>query len=233
MQKFDRSAFSDLTDEENAIIDRVAPYTMTSIERQIALIRSVRYVVAHKIEGSFVECGVWKGGSSMAIALTLIQEGATDREMYLFDTFEGMSPPGECDRAADGTPAQSYLDWDPAKTGLVWAVASINDVRQNMASTGYGEDHVHYIKGPVELTLPLFAPNGPIALLRLDTDWYDSTKHELVHLFPFVSNGGILIVDDYGHWQGARKAVDEYFSALGRPYFLHRIDYTGRLLVRQ
>jgi hypothetical protein len=233
MERQQREAFPDLTDEECAIIDRIAPYTMTSVERQITLIRAVRYLVAHKIAGCFAECGVWRGGSSMAIALTLAQEGNAEREIYLYDTFEGMPPPKDCDRTADGTLAQSYLDGDPTKGGHVWAVADIDDVRRNMAATGYRADRVRYVKGPVEQTLPAQAPRGPIALLRLDTDWYDSTKHELTHLFPRVCPGGIVIIDDYGHWQGARQAVDEYFQALGRPFFLHRIDYTGRLLVKQ
>jgi len=124
------------------------------------------------------------------------------------------------------------LDSDPERAGMIWAVADIEDVRRNMASTGYPQDLVRYLKGPVEQTLPALGPPGPIALLRLDTDWYESTKHELMHLFPLVRPGGILIIDDYGHWEGARKAVDEYFAATGRPFFLHRIDYTGRLLVK-
>ena len=68
-----------------------------------------------------------------------------------------------------------------------------------------------------------------IALLRIDTDWYESTRHELVHLYPRLSPGGVLIIDDYGHWQGARKAVDEYFQA---GLFLNHIDYTGRLAIK-
>ena len=157
---------------------------------------------------------------------------STSREVYLFDTFEGMPPPKDVDRTADGTFARTLLESDPDKTGWVWAVAGIDDVRRNMGSTGYPQDRLKYVKGPVETTIPALAPAGPIALLRLDTDWYESTKHELAHLFPLLCEGGILIVDDYGLWQGARKAVDEFFTTLGRPYYLNRIDYTGRLLVK-
>jgi hypothetical protein len=169
----------------------------------------------------------------MAIALTLSQEGDTSRDLYLFDTFEGMTPPTDADKLSDGTLAQAHLDRDLHRTGPIWAVAGIEDVRQNMTSTSYPQDRVHYVKGPVEITLPTQAPVGPIALLRLDTDWYESTKRELNHLFPVLCEGGVLIIDDYGHWAGARKAVDEYFDALGRPFFLHRIDKTGRLLVKR
>ena len=151
----------------------------------------------------------------------------------LFDTFEGMTPPKDVDRTVDHTLAQTHLDRDVDKTGEVWAVAGLDDVRHNMRSTGYPQDHVRYVKGPVETTIPSHSPVSPIALLRLDTDWYESTKHELTHLFPLLAEGGILIIDDYGHWEGARKAVDEYFAASGRPFYLHRVDYTGRLLVKQ
>jgi len=162
----------------------------------------------------------------------LIDEGDTSRDLYLYDTFEGMTPPSEVDRTVDGTQARIHLDRDPDRSGRVWAVAGIDDVRRNMETTGYPGDRVKCVKGPIESTVPAQSPTGPIALLRLDTDWYESTKHGLENLFPSLSKDGILIIDDYGHWEGARKAVDEYFNSLGRPYYLHRIDYTGRLLVK-
>jgi O-methyltransferase len=223
----------DLSDEDSEIIEKVAGYTMTSVDRQIALIQAVRQLVRRGVEGCLVECGVWRGGSSMAAALTLAQEGDTSRELYLFDTFEGMTNPQTVDRSVDGASAQTLLERDSDKSTSVWAVAAIEDVRHNMLSTGYPKHLMRYVKGPVETTIPSCAPQGPIALLRLDTDWYESTKHELTHLFPLLSDGGVLIIDDYGHWQGARKAVDEYFADYGRPFYLHRIDYTGRLLVKE
>jgi O-methyltransferase len=84
----------------------------------------------------------------------------------------------------------------------------------------------------VEDTLPDQAPER-IALLRLDTDWYASTKHELEQLYPRLAEGGVLIVDDYGHYEGARRAVDEYFRAAGEPVLLNRIDFSGRLVIKQ
>jgi O-methyltransferase len=223
----------DLSDEDREIIERVAGHTMTSIDRQIALIQAVRHLARGGIRGSFVECGVWRGGSSMAAALALAQEGDTGRELYLFDTFEGMTSPLAVDKSIDGASAQALMDRDSERSTSVWAVADIEDVRHNMLSTGYPADLVRYVKGPVEATIPSQAPEAPIALLRLDTDWYESTKHELTHLFPLLCDGGVLIIDDYGHWQGARQAVDEYFAGYGRPFYLHRIDYTGRLLVKE
>ena len=223
---------SDLADNDRAILERIAGYTMTSVERQIALVQAVRYVVRRGIPGCLVECGVWRGGSTMAAALTLLQEADTTRDLYLFDTFEGMTPPTDADTTADGTPARTHLERDVSKS-VVWCIAGIDEVRVNMASTGYPSDRVHFAKGRIEATVPSRSPAGPIALLRLDTDWYESTKHELAHLFPLLSEGGVLIIDDYGHWEGARKAVDEYLAGQPRTFYLHRIDYTGRLLIKQ
>lgn len=223
----------DISDADRAVLERIAPYTMTSIDRQISLIQAVRHIVRQNIAGCFAECGVWRGGSAMAMALTLAQEGDTTRDIYLYDTFEGMTPPASVDRTFDGTAAQVHLERDADKTGVHWAVADFDAVQQNMASTGYPSGHIHYAKGPVETTIPNQSPPEPIALLRLDTDWYESTKHELTHLFPLLCEGGILIVDDYGYWKGARKAVDEYLAGLERKFFLHRIDDTGRLLVKK
>jgi hypothetical protein len=220
---------ADASPEDRTILDAIAPFTMTSVERQLALIHSVRHVVRNGIDGCFVECGVWRGGSAMAAALTLIQEGDTGRDLFLFDTFEGMTAPTTADRSFDGASAAALLERSD-RSEDIWCYADVADVRANVLSTGYPESQLHFVKGPVERTLPAALP--PIALLRLDTDWYESTKHELVHLFPLLQPGGILILDDYGHWQGARQAVDEYLAQLPRSYFLHRIDYTGRLLVK-
>lgn len=223
----------DLTPEDREILQRVAPYTMTSAECQMALIQSVRHIVTNRIEGCFVECGVWRGGSSMAAALALTQMRDTKRDLYLFDTFHGMTPASEHDTDIDGHSATARLEQDSQRTSAVWAVAGIDEVKKNIASTSYPSEQVHYIQGPVELTIPANTPAQPIALLRLDTDWYQSTKHELFHLYSRIVRGGILIVDDYGHWQGSRKAVDEFFASQPQPVFLHRIDYTARLVLKE
>jgi hypothetical protein len=222
----------DLSGDDRSVLERVAGYTMTSVERQAALVSAVRYLVRRGVEGCIVECGVWRGGSSMAAALTLLQENVAERRLYLFDTFEGMTPPTAVDQTADGISAQTHLDNDVRGTGYR-CVAGIDDVQQNMASTGYPRSLTRFVKGAVETTIPAQSPSEPIALLRLDTDWYESTRHELIHLFPQLVDGGVLIIDDYGHWAGARKAVDEYLAGLPRAYYLHRIDYTGRLLIKQ
>lgn len=220
--------FSDI---DLSIMKRIDSYTMTSIERQIALIDAVRYLVRRGVQGCFVECGVWRGGSIMAAMLTLIDEGASDRNIFLYDTFKGMTPPTDVDVTFDGTPAAVHLKNDRHGTGY-WCLASLDDVKSNLKVTGYPEDRVNYIQGPVEQTLPAFGPEEDIALLRLDTDWYESTKHELIHLFPKLCPGGVLIIDDYGYWQGARLAVDEYLSQVKKQYYMHRIDFTGRIMIK-
>ena len=205
----------------------VQPFTMTSFERVLATIRGTEHVSRHGIPGAMVECGVWRGGNAMAMALTLSRLG-DPRDIWLFDTFAGMTPATNRDRSYAGESAAALLDSEP-RDGDVWAIASRPDVQRNLRSTGYPSERLHFIEGPVERTIPASLPPA-IALLRLDTDWYESTAHELTHLFPRLAPGGILIVDDYGHWSGARQAVDEYFA--GQGVFLHRIDYTGRLLVK-
>ena len=211
--------------------EKVKEYTMTSFERQHALYEAVRYITDKNIEGSIVECGVWRGGSTMIAASTLLTAGDTDRIMYLYDTFAGMSEPTEKDINVHGSPAKGK--WKSLMRGDVneWDYASLEEVQQNVFSIGYPKDHIVFVQGKVEETIPGTMPER-IALLRLDTDWYESTRHELEHLFPKLVPGGILIIDDYGHWQGAREAVDEYCEKNGVQIFLHRIDYTGRIGVK-
>jgi hypothetical protein len=209
----------------------VSPYTLTIPPRVIGLCEAVRYVVDRGIPGDLVECGAWRGGSMMAVALTLLRIGDTSRHLYLYDTFEGMPHPDDVDRAIlDGRPASQYLA-ESAKGDRngYWCTADEEDVRRNMALTKYPVEQMHFVRGAVEETIPRVVPNQ-IALLRLDTDWYSSTRHELEHLYPRLVPGGVLIVDDYGYWSGARKAVDEYFAK--SPVLLLRLDSAARIAIR-
>ena len=219
--------------EERDLMNAVQPFTGTSIQRVIALADAVKYITQAKIQGDIVECGVWRGGSMMVVAKTLVALGDTSRDLYLFDTFEGMTAPTDKDVMFDGTPAAQLLAETEKKEGggNYWCVASIEDVRRNMESTGYPMAKVHLVKGRVEDTIPAQGPNK-IALLRLDTDWYESTKHELDHYYPRLSQNGVLIIDDYGHWQGSRRAVDEFFGTLPFRPLMSRIDYSGRMLLK-
>lgn len=221
----------DLDAQTAATIERVQPFTQTSPERIASFCNAVKYVVANEIPGDIVECGVWRGGSMMAAAITLQHVNADDRQLYLYDTYEGMTPPDDHDVALDGTRAETMLRQQSREDAhSVWCVSQLDEVRGNLQQTSYEESCLHFIKGRVEDTIPATVPER-IAILRLDTDWYASTRHELVHLFPRITPGGVLIIDDYGHWEGARKAVDEYIETHRIPLLLNRIDYTGRIAV--
>jgi O-methyltransferase len=185
-------------------------YTLTTKERMFALYKATKYVISAGIEGNFVECGVWRGGSAMVIAYTLRALGISNRRIFLYDTFAGMSAQTDEDWAFGVKDKNDYQKSD----------ASLAEVKKNMAKTGY--DNFMYVEGKVEDTILDKSKHSAIALLRLDTDWYESTRHELINLYPILEKGGVLIVDDYGAWAGAKKAVDEYFK--NGDILLNRID---------
>ncbi|MDF6020689.1 TylF/MycF/NovP-related O-methyltransferase [Streptomyces sp. JH34] len=220
---------ADYDDEAKDIIRAVKPYTMTSPERLNAFVLATRHIVRHGIPGDIVECGVWRGGSMQACAKTLLSLGETDRDLYLFDTYEGMTPPTAEDLRRDGRPARELLDAQ-GKDRPIWAVASLEDVRTGFEQVPYPKDRVHYVQGKVEDTVPERAPER-ISILRLDTDWYASTKHELQHLYGRLVSGGVLLIDDYGYWQGSRQAVDEFLEETGEQLLLLRMD-EGRIAVK-
>jgi O-methyltransferase len=123
------------------------------------------------------------------------------------------------------------LDSSNREDEWIWCNAPMEGVQNVMSKTGYDRDKIHFVQGKVEDTLPSNSPEK-IALLRLDTDWYESTRHELIHLFPLLSIDGVIIIDDYGYWQGAKKAVDEYFEEHNIKILLNRIDETGRIAIK-
>lgn len=229
-----RLQFPDIKEKEFwDIHELIRPYTMTSVERMYTLYNSVLHVLNKNILGDFVECGVWRGGSSMLIAKMLANRNLSDRKIYLYDTFEGMSEPTQDDMDFSGRDAAVMLkENEHQKETSVWCLADLRDVSNNMILTGFSMDNIIFVKGKVEDTIPGTLPSEPIALLRLDTDWYESTKHELIYLFPKLAEKGILIIDDYGHWEGCKKAVDEYLTEHKINILLNRIDYTGRVGVK-
>jgi hypothetical protein len=226
-----------LSAEDRAIVERSLPYTMTGVPRLQALIDAVRYVERRGVPGAFVECGVWRGGSVLAMISTLQATRGSDRAIWLYDTFEGMTEPTERDVSAFEPPALSVWREAEQKGVRPWSevfgsdVFNEDDVRRTVTATGYPSERLHFVRGPVEETIPGEIPDRPLALLRLDTDWYASTRHELEHLYPRLETGGVLIVDDYGHHDGCRQAVDEYFEGQP-PLMMTRIDYTGRIAVK-
>src|SRR4051812_43566365 len=227
----------DFEPEFKPIHDASRAFTMTGALRMYALHQAVKYIEASHIPGEIVECGVWRGGSAMVAAMTLLALGRTDRTIWLYDTFEGMTLPSERDVDADGRSAlmRWNTEWSAGArrdgAGSEWCYASLEEVRHNVLSTGYPEDRLRFVQGKVEETIPEQSPLH-IALLRLDTDWYESTYHEFVHLNPRLSEKGVLILDDYGSWQGAREATDRYFAEHGDKPFLSRIDEAARVAIK-
>lgn len=221
----------DIDAEATRIVKRARKFSMTSPERLYSVIQSVRYVVAAGVPGDFVECGVWRGGSTMAAALTLLSLGKRDMTLHLFDTFEGMTAPTARDVDYTGTRASGRYGRNKRRHASQWCRASLEDVRANLSESGYEMSQMVFVKGRVEDTIPEAAPRQ-ISILRLDTDWYESTRHELEHLYPRLSPGGVLILDDYGHWQGCRQATDEYLAEQNTTLLLSRVDCTGRMGIK-
>lgn len=234
-----RSVTSTADDADLVILREVAPLTMTQPEPQLALLDAVEHVVRCDVPGAFVECGVWRGGSVLAMALKLRQLEAAPRHLYLYDTFDGMTEPTDADTTMFGRSAPE--EWERAQAeGHVafpeWFdpdddARSPEAIVRRLIEAGHPESHVHVVRGPVEETIPAIVPQQ-IALLRLDTDWYESTRHELQHLYPLLASRGALLIDDYGHWEGCRRAVEEYFDGDRDRPLLHRAGYTLRIGVR-
>ncbi len=219
----------DMEPEFVALYQQARSFTLTSVECMYTLYQTVRYLQANNVPGDMVECGVWCGGSSMMIALTLKALGDTSRDIYLYDTYAGMTRPESVDvRSQDGMEQVSRWQAFERDGYNEWAHAALDEVRANMRATGYPEDKLHFVEGEVETTIPAAAPEQ-ISLLRLDTDWYRSTLHELNHLYPKLVRRGALIIDDYGAYEGSRKATDEYFADRSNPIFLGRIDEAARI----
>lgn len=207
--------------------------SMVSPEGLWSTLSAVKYVCENEIPGDFVECGVWRGGNAI-IAAEIFRRYESQKKVYLFDTFSGMSEPTSEDRGlADSQPAMAqYLESDKG-THNEWCYAPIGEVRRHFTDKNLLTRNVVFVEGDVEMTLQN-SKNLPsqIALLRLDTDWYGSTKLELEVLFPKVSVGGCLIVDDYGFWSGSKKATDEYFSNQKVTPLFHVTDGSRRIAIR-
>jgi O-methyltransferase len=220
----------ELGPEGEELLDAARGLSMTAPVAQWELIQAIRYIEGNRIPGDIVECGVWRGGN-LVIAGLLRQRMAFDRQIWAYDTFAGMTAP----TAADFKPAEQ-LDVEGKFASLnredrnEWCLASEAEVLDNFESR-VGNRDLRTVKGPVEETLkqPQNLPDE-IAILRLDTDFYESTKAEMEILYPRLASRGVLIVDDYGEWAGARKAVDEYFA--GQPVWLHYVTHTVRLMVK-
>lgn len=217
-----------LSQSERQIFVECRDRTMTSPNSMANLILTTEYLDAEKIEGAFVECGVWRGGSALAFCLSTLSRKLIKREVYLYDTFAGFTETSSDDfQIVDGRPAKDLFQIDENYV----CSASLSDVKEGMEKSGYPSHLVKYVVGDVLETIPATLPKA-IALLRLDTDYFDSTLHELKYLFPLVSKGGVVIIDDYDHWNGSRKACDEYFKSINENILLMRME-SGRMFIKK
>jgi O-methyltransferase len=225
----------ELSREECDIVNYVMAnkLTMVSHERLWTTLMACKYAIEQDIPGDFVECGVWRGGNAL-VAAEMFKLYGVSKKVWLFDTFKGMTAPTDADvEAAGGKSAQQQFALDQRDTHNAWCYASLGDVRNSFDKKGLLSENVVFVEGDVCQTLGN-ADRLPeqICVLRLDTDWYESTKKELEVLYPKLSLGGCLIIDDYGYWAGSKKATDEYFASQAKRPFLQYTDVTGRVAVK-
>lgn len=202
-------------------MEKVKPYTKSDFTRMLSMARAIEAVERDGIPGAVVEVGVWRGGNIMLATLM-----APERTCWMYDTFDGMTEPDAMlDVKRDGERAIDR--WMQKQAGgTKWDAVSLDDVQQGFLAEGIDISRVHFVSGPVETTLDMISPKV-IAILRLDVDWHRPTKHALEKLYGRMSQGGFLIVDDYGHWMGAKKAVDDFFGKFFPEHF--DADYSCRV----
>ena len=204
---------------------KVLPYTMAGYERLSNAYQLAKRAEKENLQGAFVECGVWKGGTMGIMAYAARKNPA--RSIWLCDSFEGLPEPG----IKDGEVAKSYAK--NKNSGNLNAIGEcvglLVDVKKLFSSIlKIKEDRVYIERGWFQNTLQKTKERiGAIAILRLDADWYESTRCILENLYDNVVSGGYVIIDDYGHWEGCKKAVDEFFKKRNLHISLTRIDYTG------
>jgi O-methyltransferase len=216
------------------IFDKVAPYTMTArdgLETTYALFQAVKYICQNNIPGDIVECGVWRGGSMMLVAYAFDYFDDRKRDLYLYDTFAGMTEPSEIDVDFDNIAYKPRWMQITSQGGMMGFGDTLEGVKANLLRTGYPQRQMHFIVGDVLETIPATLPSR-ISLLRLDTDWYKSTLHELEHLYGLLVPHGVLIVDDYGWCRGSRKATDEFFQRQSFKPMMNRVDQGPRVIIK-
>jgi O-methyltransferase len=230
--------------EARQCIEVIQRSTMVTHDALLSLFEQAVFCELNAIPGSFVECGVWKGGCIGLMALVNLKYGSSRRHIHLFDAFQEICEP---DASVDGERAvREAREWshEPGSSGRLRPLAGVYDrfggpgtIEQNREllehDVCYPAQFLHYHVGWFQDTLPVDAGSvGDIAILRLDGDWYASTKVCLTHLYDRVVKGGFVIIDDYGAYEGCRKAVDEYVGSLSVPVFLSYVTEDCRYWIK-
>jgi len=224
----------ELNSFEKRIIDKAIKISTTTQERQWALIQSIKYIKDNNIKGDMVECGVYKGGN-IAIIKSLSKKLKINKKIFAYDTYDGMSEPSKFDIERNLNKSAKELLKEATKDNLkvnIWCYENLDSVKKNILKIARDTKNIFFVKGDVNKTLRV-KKNLPkkISLLRLDTDFYLSTKVSLEILYPRLVKNGVLIIDDYGNWKGCKKAVDDYFKK--NKLWLHHVDYNCRMLIKK
>lgn len=196
------------------VFRRVSEYTMLSLPRLKALYRLAREIERGGVAGALVECGVYRGGSAAVMAYAG-RHAPAPRPLWLFDSFQGLPRPSP----EDGAKAREEYH-------AGWCQGSAEDVREVFRLLGIPLSRLHVVEGWYQDTFPK-AQVRPISLLHIDADWYESVKLCLEKFYDAVEPGGFVVLDDYGYWEGCRKAVDEFFQRRALRARLIQVDYTG------
>jgi O-methyltransferase len=222
--------FVGISQFEKKTLETCSNFSMTGFDRMFFLIKAIKQILINNVEGDFVECGVWKGGNLILFQKLIEKFNIKSKKIFAYDTFEGMTIPGDSDFSINNEKATNMMKNFKKKNNNF--KCELDDVKYNYYKHTKKNNNLVLIKGNVEKTLKI-KKNLPkkISILRLDTDWYKSTKIELETLFPLLSKNGILIIDDYGYWKGSRKAVDDYFKK--KLVNLFKIDFTSRYLFKR
>ena len=224
---FWKNNIPEIGEENKILINSIGDYSLTPLVRRWNLIKSLHYINQNKLEGDIVECGIWRGGNLfLAKKIQDLYYKNIKRTFYGYDTFEGMPEPSVYDGEKVVQIYKNFL-----KKGERWTEASLDDVENSIKKLFLSLDDFNLVKGKVEDTL-INKKNLPskISLLRLDTDFYESTKVELEILYPLLVQKGVLIIDDYGDFIGCRKAVDDYF--FNKNVLMISIDKSCRIIIK-
>ena len=224
---FWKNNIPEISEENKILINSIGDYSLTPLVRRWNLIKSLHYINQNKLEGDIVECGIWRGGNLfLAKKIQDLYYKNIKRTFYGYDTFEGMPEPSVYDGEKVVQIYKIFL-----KKGERWTEASLDDVENSIKKLFLSLDDFNLVKGKVEDTL-INKKNLPskISLLRLDTDFYESTKVELEILYPLLVQKGVLIIDDYGDFIGCRKAVDDYF--FDKNVLMISIDKSCRIIIK-